>query len=343
MSKETIVLPIIALSILGFVAYNQKTLNKTPSERESELVVSLNPLSIEALRKSTSWQTGSDIIIEQTLAPGSNYQKYIASYKSEGLKIYALLTIPNGKMPNGGFPVIIFNHGYISPTQYKTTEKYVAYVDGFAKNGYIVFKPDYRGHGNSEGQPEGAYYSPAYTIDNLNAISSIKRYKNVNPEKIGVWGHSMGGNIALRDLVVDPKDIKVAVIWGGVVGSYEDLMYNWQRKVRFRPPPQELAMRNNYRQRLIDQYGDPRQDSAFWNSVDPTSFISDITAPISLHVGGSDEEVPVAFSQSLRDKLQSVGKTVEFYLYQGADHNISQSFTLAMQHSIEFFDKYLKN
>src|SRR3989344_911793 len=103
---------------------------------------SLPPLSIEAQRKKE--YSGSEITIEQTLSSGSNYQKYIASYKSDGLKIYALLTVPNGPVPEGDFAAIVFNHGYIPPAEYSTTERYAAYVDGFAKEGYIVFKPDFR-------------------------------------------------------------------------------------------------------------------------------------------------------------------------------------------------------
>ena len=76
---------------------------------------------------------GSDIVIEQTLQAGANYQRYLASYQSEGLKIYALLTVPNGAKPASGWPAIVFNHGYIPPEQYRTTERYVAYVDGVAK------------------------------------------------------------------------------------------------------------------------------------------------------------------------------------------------------------------
>jgi hypothetical protein len=60
----------------------------------------VHPLSIELLRKGEFG--GSDIVIEQTLDSGSNYSQFIASYKSEGLKIYALLTIPNGTPPQGG-------------------------------------------------------------------------------------------------------------------------------------------------------------------------------------------------------------------------------------------------
>ena len=44
--------------------------------------------------------------------------------------------------------------------------------------GYVVLKPDYRGHGSSEGDAVGGYGSNAYTIDVLNALSSIKRFNN---------------------------------------------------------------------------------------------------------------------------------------------------------------------
>lgn len=302
---------------------------------------SLDPLSIQAMRNRT--YPGSDLKIEETLSPGNNYNQYIASYQSDGLKIYGLLTVPNGEKPKTGWPVILFNHGYIPPNIYQTTERYIAYVDAFARNGYIVFKPDYRGNGNSEGQPEGAYYSPAYTVDDLNALTSVKKYKDADPNRVGIWGHSMGGNITLRDLVVRPNDVKAAVIWGGVVGSYEDLMYNWQRKVTYQPPPTEMALRNRSRANLIQKYGDPRTNSAFWNSVDPTHFLSDIKVPIQLDAGAEDEEVPVDFSKGLYQKLQGLGKNAEFYTYAGGDHNISSpNFEVAMARSLAFFDKFVK-
>lgn len=105
-----------------------------------------HPMSIEALR-SRSYE-GSDFVVEQVLEPGSNYDRYVVSYLSDGLKIYAMMTIPREEKPPTGYPVVIFNHGYIPPAEYRTTERYVAYVDAFARNGYIVIKSDYRGHGS---------------------------------------------------------------------------------------------------------------------------------------------------------------------------------------------------
>ncbi len=336
-----IILLILITVCLSFVTY----LNKQPAKKSSAIVknskINPNPLSIELLRQKE--YPGSEIIIEQTLPSGNNYQRYIASYKSEGLKIYALLTVPNGEKPKNGLPVIIFNHGYIPPQQYQTTQRYVNYVDTLARNGYMVFKPDYRGHGNSEGMPEGAYYSPAYAVDVLNAVSSIKKFKDADSEKIGMWGHSMGGNITLRDIVVDTKDIKAVVIWSGVVGNYDDLINNWQRRVSYRPSSSQLALRNRYRESLIKQYGTPQANPAFWDSIDPVYFLSDITTPMQLHTGGADEEVPINFSQALYEKLKNLGKTVEYFNYAEGDHNISSPyFELAMTRSVDFFDKYLK-
>ncbi|OGM11554.1 peptidase [Candidatus Woesebacteria bacterium RBG_16_36_11] len=300
------------------------------------------PLTIKSLKDGS--YPGSDIIIEQTLEDGSNYSQYIASYKSEGLKIYALLTVPNGTPPGGsegGWPVIVFNHGYIPPSEYRTTERYVSYINGFARNGYIVFKPDLRGHGNSEGEPVGAYGSNSYTIDVLNAVSSIKKYSQADPNRIGMWGHSMGGFITLRSMVVS-KDIKAGVIWAGVVGSYPDLLNNWRRR-NTTPPPGIPSNRRRWREELTQKFGDPSQNPEFWNSISANSYLQDISGPIQLHHGTADASVPLEFSQKLVSQLTDKGKAVELYIYQGDNHNLANNFNQAMDRSVEFFDKYLKN
>ncbi len=340
--KFFIIFIIVVLVIgLAFLFGRTKIGVGVSSQNNQQTQINENPLSIASMRQKN--YPGSDLIIEQKLAAASNYNQYIASYQSDGLKIYGLLTVPMGPKPAGGFPVIVFNHGYLPPETYETTQRYVAYVDAFAKNGFIVFKPDFRGHGNSEGQPQSAYYSPAYATDALNALSSLKRYPEANPNKIGMWGHSMGGNITLRSVVIDSRDIKAAVIWGGVVGSYDDLMNNWQNKVHYHPAPEDLALRNKDRQQLVNTYGTPQNNPQFWQSVDPTFYLADIATPIQLHTGGDDQEVPVVFSVSLEQKLQAAGKTVEYYNYPGGDHNISSpNFERAMQRSLSFFNKYLK-
>ena len=296
-----------------------------------------NPMSIVYMRQGT--YPGSDIVIEKELTPGSNYRRYYAYYLSEGLKIYALLTIPSGEPPPGGFPAIIFNHGYIPPNIYRTTERYIAYVDRLARSGYVVFRIDYRGHDKSEGQASGAYGNPGYEIDVLNAVASIKRHPLVNPEKIGMWGHSMGGFLTLRAMVIS-KDIKVGVIWAGVVASYPEMLYNWRRTGSFTPSPSSSGV--GWRSGWIETYGTPEQNPSFWASVSANSYLSDLSGPIQLHHGTADEDVPLDFSLRLAEQIRAVGGDVELYTYEKDNHNISKYFNLAMDRSIDFFNRFLK-
>ena len=298
----------------------------------------LNPLAIEFMRKQSF--PGSDLVIEQTLPPGANYSRSVASYKSDGLKINGLLTVPTGPKPPTGWPVVIFNHGYIPPDQYRTTERYVAYQDAFARNGYITYKSDYRGHGSSEGRAAGGYGNVDYTADVLNALASVKRLKDADPNRIGMWGHSMGGSVTLRAMVTVP-DVKAGVIWAGVVASYPDLFDRWRRAPA--GPGGMPAPARGWRNDLTAQYGTPEENPQFYASISPNSYLKEISGPLQLHHGTADTSVPVEFSDTLEKQMKDAGKTVEYFKYPGDDHNIASNLSAALQRSVAFFDKYVKN
>lgn len=340
---------LLLIPILAFGFYLSRLPKPTPViDSFSGLKSTLTPdptssQTIKALKNRSF--PASEIKIEQTLKPGTNYQRYIASYLSDGLKIYGLFTVPNTNKPITGFPSIIVLHGYLEPVTYKTLERYVAYQDGFARNGFITFKPDLRGHGQSEGEPVNSNFSQDYVIDTLNLISALKIHKDANPKLFGLWGHSNGGSITLRSLEISP-DIKAAVIWAGVVGSYEDLLVTHRSKIpwmnNWRRPTPSPAPNFTSPDDLVKKYGPPVLTSPFWSQVDPYAYIEDISAPIQLHHGTVDDSVPIELSFHLRDVLLKAGKTVEYYEYKNGDHNLSNPhFSPAIQRSIDFFKKYL--
>ncbi len=301
-----------------------------------------HPLMIEVMRQQA--YPGSPLTFEETLSPGANYDRYIVSYLSEGNKIYALLTIPRGERPPMGWPVIIFNHGYIPPEQYRTTERYVAYVDNLARSGYIIFRSDYRGHGFSEGEAVGGYSSPAYTVDVLNGLAAVKTLPDADPNRIGMWGHSMGGQITLRAMVVS-DEIRAGVIWAGVVASYPDLLEHWRRPVPDgapTPTPNPSRTRFSWRSTFVETYGSPEENPDFWAAISPNTYVADLSGPIQLHHGTGDTSVPVLLSELLFAEIRAVGLPVELHLYEGDDHDITASFTRAMQRTIEFFNTHVK-
>lgn len=284
---------------------------------------------------------GSEVIIEEELEPGQNYNRYIVSFNVGNLKEFAYMTIPVSEKPKNGFPVIIFNHGYQIPRLYTPEGNYIKYMDEIAKAGYIIFKPDFRGNGKSQGEPGSAYFSPNYAVDILNAISSVRNLPDADFDNIGMFGHSMGGALTLKVLEISP-DVKAAVIWGGVVGSLEDIIYNWQDEVSYKPAKLDLYLRNLGLQELISKYGEPGQNPEYWNSIDPIANLNLVSSPIQIHVGLADNQVPTAFSKSLYEKLNYQGKSVEYYEYEGANHDINQSFDIAIVRTVKFFDTYLK-
>jgi uncharacterized protein len=174
----------------------------------------------------------------------------------------------------------------------------------------------------------------------LNGLASVKRLDYVDPDRIGMWGHSMGGYITLRSMVVR-DDIKAGVIWAGVVASYPDLVERWNRQRPVTTSVTPAARR--WRAQLLEQYGTPQENPEYWTSISANSYLADLSGPVQIHHGTDDADVPVEFSVKLFDQIKAANETGEIYTYLGDDHNISRSLTTAIERSVAFFDQHVKN
>lgn len=271
----------------------------------------------------------------------SAYTMYTTSYDSDGFAVNGLLTVPKGNVPKGGHPAIVFVHGYIPPEQYKTLEKYTDYVDYLARNGFVVFKIDLRGHGSSEGEPGGAYYSADYVIDALNARAALSKNALINPDKIGMWGHSMAGNVLLRS-VTSQTSIPAVVIWAGAGFTYTDLSA-YRINDRSYRSPELTSLRAKRRQELRNKHGDFSLTSEFWRQVAPTDYMGDIKGAIQLHHAVNDTVVSVEYSRNLAKLLDEKSVSHELYEYKSGGHNvIGESFDLAMRRTVDFFKTKLE-
>lgn len=333
--------PIAVLLLVGLTGAIQG--QETPTEEAQDVAVTTfavgNELTVAALREMEI--EGSDIIFEQTLQPGPNYSQYIASYISEGNKIYGLLTVPFGDVPEGGFKAIVFNHGFIPPAEYRTTERYVAYVGNLAAAGFVVFKIDMRGHGDSEGEPQGSYYSPNYAVDAISALKSLQTLDIIDPEGIGMWGHSMSGNLVLRAMLME-EDIKAGVIWAGAVYSYDDFTRYAISDPSFTPSVSQQFPARRMGQILREAYGPPNTAEPYWKAVSLTEHLEYLNSPLQIHHALNDDVVNVGYSYELSTALAAAGKFHELYTYDGGGHNISSPyFEQAMQRTILFFKTHL--
>lgn len=361
---KRILLPFIVLiGVLGVLYLTNTRTNLSSAYTEDFLAPEDEPV-ITGIAPKPRFMTSIDIdylrtleffadapVIEEELTNGANYKRYIASYQSMGNTIYGLLTVPLEEPPEGGYPAIVFNHGYIPPSQYQTTERYAAYVDNLARSGFVVFKIDLRGHGESEGEPNGSYFSNGYTVDAINALKSLQKIEEVNADRIGMWGHSMAGNLLLRAMLVS-DEIKAGVIWSGAVYSYEDFAQyrlNDSSYVRRETTEEERRQRYDDSSEVMEEVGKLRENpeevdfsSEFWTNISLTSNIDYLKHPVQLHHAANDPVVNVGYARDLAKVLEESGKEYELFEYDGGGHNLeSPYFEAAMQRTVEFFKNNL--
>ena len=338
-----LVLFLVIIIAVGVALMSKK--NSSGKTLPEEVVGSIHPtplpfeeMTVPYLRQKTyDGKLGE----ESLYAENGSYTSYLTNYTSDGLKINALLTKPVGDMPQGGWPAIVFVHGYIPPTQYVTTEKYVEYVDYLAGNGFVVLKIDLRGHGQSEGEPGGGYFGSDYVVDALNAYSALQTAGFVNPKRVGMWGHSMAGNILMRSAVVK-QDIPAIVIWAGAVYSYTDQRKYGINDQSYRPPQQQ-SLQQNRRRELYEKVGSPSASSPFWRQVAPVYYLNDLRGAVQIDHAVDDDVVNIGYSRDLMALLDQTSVPHELYEYPTGGHNIQgASFSLAMQRTVEFFKKYLR-
>ncbi len=74
------------------------------------------PMTVDELRQAEFDVT---LVVEGALESGDGYSAYLVSYEHADLKLHAMVAVPDGDRPAGGFPVVVANHGYVpDPRRY---------------------------------------------------------------------------------------------------------------------------------------------------------------------------------------------------------------------------------
>lgn len=302
-----------------------------------EQTVEADPFSIVGIKNKE--YHGSDLVVEQDMGNKGKFHSFIVSYISDGNKLRSIMNVPNSPKPENGYPVLILAHGFIPPDTYSTISSYKAFTDYYSNNGFLVFKPDYRGHDDSEGIAVSAHLSPDYVTDVLNLISSVKNRTDADKNNMAIWGHSMGGGIALKVITVDPS-IKAALLVAGVVASPQKFFEYWDQNKDAKNIPAWIKTTGVS---ITVSHGTPVTNPEYWSGISPYTYLDDIKANVSIHHGTADASVPIIFSEEINTALKEKNKSVEYFVYAGADHNLAGSArSLFLSRSLEFLNNNLK-
>lgn len=263
-----------------------------------------------------------------TVGKHEKFTRYLIQYPSDGLIIAGYVNVPEGKGP---FPVIIMLHGYSDPDKYQTLDYITDAADVLTLDGYIVVHPNYRNFmPSSRGD---ALFRAGYAVDVLNLISLIREntgksglFQKAKPDRIGLWAHSLGGEIALRVGVISPY-VKAIMLYAPMSGDEKknsQLMANFQQSI--------------YTQKEL-----LASDEDF-KLISPSNYYKFITAAIQVHHGDSDSIIPVEWSIDTCKALRDAERDVECYFYEGAEHTFVSRYFKDMGNRVNrFFETYLGN
>jgi len=134
---------------------------------------------------------------------------------SAGLKLSAVMHLPEGHQPGQKHPAIIVVHGFGAN---KDAGNVTAPASLYAQWGYIALRVDMRGCGESEGTP-GHVLCLDQVEDVRNAISYLAQRPEVMADRIALSGTSFGGAVVLYTAGVDTR--VAAVISAGGWGNGE--------------------------------------------------------------------------------------------------------------------------
>jgi dienelactone hydrolase len=304
------------------------------------------PFTIAGLRARP--YAGGEIRVRAVLAETADFTRSYIEYPSDGLTITGMMQSPPGEGP---FPVIILLHGYYDRAYYWSGAGTEEAADYFNSHGYLTIAPDFRSWGESDVGP--SLFHSGLVVDTLNLIASLPSLPQADPARVGLWGHSMGGGVATKVLVVDSR-VKAAVLYAPNSADDADIIGRWgpgclpgqSEAAGDKCNPAEVIS-SDLPMEIVSAYLETATNPQLLRQVAPLYHLEQVTAPVQIHIGTADgagaAETPPEWSEKLYEALQAAEKEVTYYVYPNQGHFFSgESWALLLERALNLFDKQLR-
>ena len=300
-------------------------LTATPTPPTIATLAPYEPYTIDGLRQRT--YGGGNMEVLELMEEKDSFTRYLIRYPSDGLMIYGFVNIPKGEGP---FPIIIVIHGYGDAAEYQTLDYTTDAADSLTEAGYIVVHPNLRNYPPSDKGDN--LFRVGIAVDVLNLIALMKSESLPNElsatasvDQIGLWGHSLGGNVILRVLTIS-SDVKAAVLYASLSGD------------EFKNSAALTDIGASEPQLQAELVTAP----ALLQRISPSSYYDNITTPIQLYHGTNDSVVPFSWAQETCRLLKDAAVTVDCIYYTDEDHTFRSHMSDEFYGSlISFYQTYL--
>ena len=226
----------------------------------------------------------------------------------------------------GKHPVLVYTYG--GPIAQVVTNRWAGnrglLFQHWVSKGYVVFSLDNRGS-NYRGT---AFEAPIYramgdveVIDQVAGVKFLRTLDFVDPDRIGVYGHSYGGYMALMTMFKAGDYFKA-----GVSGA---------------PVTDWLLYDTHYTERYM---GNPNEIAEAYTAASVFPYANDLKGPLLIYHGMADDNVLFKHSTKLYKHLQDNIKSFEVMDYPGKKHSLRGKQTgTHLYHTItNFFDRHFE-
>ena len=272
-------------------------------------------------------------LVPNTLDATHPYAPYLATHPryvfgtlaaADGQTLHYQLVQPRDFDPAKRYPVVVQVYGGPHGQQVMN-----AWDDGFAhylaRRGFLVFSLDNRGSALQGTRMDGALFHQMAAVevqDQLKGVEWLKSQSFVDGQRVGVFGWSYGGYMALN-LVMRAPGVFAAAVSGAPVTDWS--LYD-----------------TAYTERYM---GTPQANAAGYASSSVLGVATQLQDPLLVLHGMADDNVLFAHSTRLFKLLQEANKPFEVMVYPGHKHGLLRQASVGPHgyHTIaRFLERHLR-
>ncbi|HEX3673728.1 MAG TPA: LpqB family beta-propeller domain-containing protein [Rhizomicrobium sp.] len=252
-------------------------------------------------------------VTKDNAALAANVSAQSVHWNNEAYHVQGWLIGPKTVVPGKKYPMVVIVHG--GPSSAVTPRYVVAggqHGTGFdftydliAKGAYIFYPNDRGSYGQGEAFTRANIrdFGRGDLRDMLAGIDAVEKIAPVDHTRLGLYGHSYGGWMAMW-VNTQTHRFKAIVAGAGIA--------DWT---------------SYYGENGIDRWMVPffgasvYDDPAVYRAASPIEFIKNAKTPTLIYVGERDVECPAPQSLEYWHALKEIGTTTELYIYAGEGHH----------------------